>query len=66
MNEPNKNSVIALVVESLSSKKPLEYHRWLNAVGYEKIRGCYRKKDMIVVWADEVEEEYYQYCQKHY
>ena len=66
MTEPNKNSVIALVVESLSNKKPLPFYKWLKAVGYEKIRGCYRKKDMIIVWANEVEEEYYHYYQKHY
>ena len=27
----------------------------------EKIRGCYRKSDMRIVWADQVEKEYYNY-----
>jgi hypothetical protein len=41
--------------------KLLDFNEWVRSVGYEKIRGCYRKSDMIIVWADQVEKEYYNY-----
>tara|TARA_R110000823_G_scaffold306558_1_gene429009 strand:- start:363 stop:722 length:360 start_codon:yes stop_codon:yes gene_type:complete len=42
--------------------KLLKFNEWTRSVGYEKIRGCYRKSDMVIVWVDQVEKEYYDYC----
>ena len=45
-------------------KEKLPFNEWTRFVGYEKIRGCYRKSDKKIKWLSEVEKEYLEYLNK--